>query len=148
MVGLERVADDFGNSLSAPMGGIDVAFGHQFSDPLGLSVPIHLSMGAFQGLGTVAGVPAGLTGTLAATVVLDATLADRFVVGGGAGVGILNNPTGPCLHLRAGGYPLMSRMDDGSGRRKGLSVTADLRMVFVEGFTATYPALTVGYASF
>lgn len=148
MVGLETVADDFGNSLAAPMGGIDVAFGHQFDDTFGLSVPIHLSMGSFQGLGTVAGLPAGLTGTLAATVVFDATFIDRVFVGGGGGVGILNNPTGPCLHLRAGGYPVMGRMDDGSGRRRGLSVAADLRMVFVQGFTATYPALTVGYASF
>ena len=147
MGGIERVSDAFGTTLSAPMGGFDVAFGTQINDTLGVYVPFHLSFGNFQGLGTVAGIPAGLTGTLALTAVVDATFADRFSLGAGGGVGILNNPTGPCIHLRAAGYPVVNR-DPTTNRRKGMVVAVDLRMIYARGFKATFPALSVGYAVF
>ena len=146
-VGIQTLSDSFGNSLSAPMAGMDVSFGTQINDRFAVYVPIHLSFGAYPGLGTVAGVPAGLTGTLAATVVADVTIADRFFVGGGGGLGILNNPMGPAVHLRAGGYPLMRRMD-GSNQRKGLAVALDLRMIQAKGINAMIPSITAAYASF
>jgi hypothetical protein len=95
----------------------------------------------------VGGVPAGLTGTFAATLVVDATFADRLFARGGAGVGILNNPTGPAIHLRAGGYPVMSRPGDGA-RRKGLAVAGDLRLIYAKGIHATIPTLSIGYEAF
>jgi len=147
MGGLESVSDDYGNKLSAPMGGLDVAFGTQINDIIGIYVPLHLSFGVFQGVGTAAGLPLGATGTLAATVVVDATLIDRVFIGGGAGVGILNNPTGPCVHLRAGGYPLVSRVE-GTNRRKGLAVSADLRLIYTKYYKGTFPGVSIGYASF
>ncbi|MCB9673250.1 MAG: hypothetical protein H6734_27550 [Alphaproteobacteria bacterium] len=147
MVGIENVSDDFGNSLSAPMGGIDVRLGTQIGDVLGIYAPLHLAFGSFQGLGTVGGVPAGLTGTFAATVVVDATLMDRFFVGGGGGLGVLNNPMGPCFHLRFGGYPIMTR-PAGKDFRRGMSVSADIRVISAQGLSATYPSLTVGWEAF
>ena len=146
MVGLETVSAS-GTKLTATMGGIDAHFGTQISDTIGVYVPLHLSLGVFPSLGTVAGIPAGLTGTFAATVVVDATFADVFFVGGGAGLGILNNPIGPAVHLRTGGYPLSGRAE-GTNRRKGLAIALDLRLIFAKGITGTYPALSVGYASF
>lgn len=145
--GVERISDAFGNSLAAPMGVLDLRFGTQINDLVAVYVPLHLSIGAFPGLGTVAGLPAGLTGTLAATVVADVTLADRFFVGGGGGIGILNNPIGPAVHLRAGGYPIANRAED-SNRRKGMVVAADLRLIYAKGITATYPTIQVGFESF
>ncbi len=145
--GLERVSDSYGTSLTATMAGLDVHFGTQLNDTIGVYVPLHLYFGAFSGLGTVAGIPAGLTGTLAATVVIDATFVDRVFVGGGGGIGVLNRPTGPAIHLRAGGYPLVSRAKD-SNRRRGLAVAVDLRLIYARGFNATYPTLSIGYASF
>lgn len=147
LVGLETVRDAAGNSLTATMGGLDAAFGIQLNDTIGVYAPLHLAFGNFSSVGSVGGIPLGLTGTLAATVVVDATFADRFFVGGGGGLGVLNNPMGPALHLRAGGYPLMNRMAD-SNRRKGMAVALDLRMIYAQGLTATYPTLSVAYASF
>jgi len=149
LVGSEKVSDDFGNHLSATMYGFDTRWGVQLNDHVGIYVPLHISIGHFREIeGSVLGVPAGLTGTLAATVVADYTLMDRFFVGAGAGIGILNYPHGPTLHLRVGGYPLMKPLDQ-TERRRGLSVSGDLRLVFVDGLnTTTIPTLSVGYDSF
>jgi hypothetical protein len=146
-VGLESVSDELGDSLSAPMGGLEVAFGMQLNDTVGGYVPWHLSFVSFSGLGPAVGVPAGLPGTWAAAGVADATLADRFFVGGGGGIGALNHPTGPALQLRAGGYPLLSRKEN-SPRRTGLAVAMDLRLIDAAGITGTDPTRSVGYASF
>ena len=43
--GLERVSDTFGNTLSAQMGGLDVHFGTQINDTIGVYVPLHLAFG-------------------------------------------------------------------------------------------------------
>ena len=148
LVGSERVSDDFGNHLSATMYGFDTRWGVQINDHLGIYVPLHLSIGNFREIeGSVLGIPAGLTGTLAATVVADVTLMDRFFVGAGMGIGVLNNPHGPALHFRVGGYPLMGPLA-GSDRRRGLSVSGDLRLIFAEGLSATIPTLSLGYDSF
>jgi hypothetical protein len=148
LVGSEVVKDDFGNRLGATMYGGEVRLGVQLDDHFGVQVPLHFSYGAFKQIdGSVLGVPAGATGTLSATVLADYTWKDRLFVGAGGGVVVLNNPTGPAIHLRAGGYPLVGRTKSGE-RRRGLSVAGDLRLVYGKGFSATIPSVSIGFDSF
>ena len=102
----------------------------------------HLSFGS---LGTTAGgVPiSGATGTFLGTVLGEVTLIDRLFVG----YGILNNPSGPAIDLRTGGYPLMSKSTKQIGR-KGLMLGVDFRSVFVSGATGTLFMFCLGYDSF
>jgi hypothetical protein len=92
-------------------------------------------------------VISGATGTFIATVLGEATFADRFFGAAGFGYGVLNNPSGFTLHLRAGGYPLMSKVENGM-RRKGLMLGVDFRTVFVDGATGLLITGGIGYESF
>jgi hypothetical protein len=100
-------------------------------------------------LGTsVAGAEiSGGTGTFIATVMGEVTLSDRFFAGGGFGYGVFNNPSGPAIDLRAGGYPLVGRGDDGI-RRKALMVGVDFRTVFLDGATGILFMGCLGYEAF
>ncbi len=140
--GLEMVsAGDL--SVSAAMGGIDGRIGAQINDLIGVYAQPHLSFGSFDnGLGL-----GGLTGTISGTALVDFTFIDRIFVAAGAGYGVLNNPNGPALHFRAGGYPLVGDGENGI-RRKGLMVGADLRVIFVDGATAIFPMGSIGYEAF
>jgi hypothetical protein len=60
---------------------------------------------------------------------------------------VLNNPSGFTLHLRAGGYPLMSKAENGS-RRTGLMLGIDFRTVFINGATGLLFTGGLGYESF
>ena len=131
-----------GSDFSGFLGGVDGHLGMQINHLIGVYAVPHLSFGSIT-----AGAASGITGFFSGTVVADATLADRIFVGGGAGYGVLNNPSGPVVHLRAGGYPLMGRGEDGV-RRKGLMLGVDLRVYFVEGLTVVHPMGSIGYAAF
>lgn len=141
--GLESVADTVGGSASGMMYGLDVRLGYQISNLLALYVPLHLSFGSLA----TSGGASGLTGTFAGTVVAEATFIDRVFAGIGGGWGMLNNPAGPTLHIRAGGYPLMSRSSTGPGRG-GLVLAVDYRSIFVTGGTGTLILGSVGYEGF
>jgi len=45
------------------------------------------------------------------------TLIDQVFVGAGGGFGIVNNPSGPVLHFRAGGYRSWATARTASGAR-------------------------------
>jgi hypothetical protein len=143
--GLERVSAS-GQSVSGTMYGADLRLGYQINDLIAVYAQPHLSFGS---LGTsVAGTPvSGSTGTFIGTVMGEVTLIDRVFVGGGFGYGVLNNPSGPTIDLRAGGYPLMSRSDK-YARRKGLMLGVDFRSVFVSGATGILVMGAIGYEAF
>ncbi len=84
---------------------------------------------------------------LSATAVADVTLMDHFFVGAGGGYGVLNNPNGPVVHFRLGGYPLMGKSDTGP-RRKGLMLGADMRLFFVPNNTGMQLMGAIGYEAF
>lgn len=130
----------------AGMGGVDGRLGVQVMDLLGIYAQLHGSFGSF---GEVAGNALfGLTGTVAATVLADFTFIDQIFVGAGAGYGVLNNPHGPVVHIRAGGYPYMDFGEDGI-RRKGLMIGVDMRVFITTGdLVAIYPMAQIGYEAF
>ncbi len=127
-------------SFSGGLGGVDGRMGVQINNLLAVYFQPHLSFGVIR---TASG-SGGATGTLAATVLLDVTLAHRFFVGAGAGYGVLNAPNGPVVQLRFGGYPLAVMSDD-SPTRRGLMVGADARMYFTPAGTAVQLMLGLGY---
>ena len=72
---------------------------------------------------------------------------DRFFVGAGFGYGVLNNPSGAMFQVRAGGYPLMGKADNGI-RRRGLLLGVDLRTIFIDGATGILVMGALGYEVF
>lgn len=140
--GLLSVSDDFDNSASGAYYGLDLRFGAQINDMIGVyAVPqlggYSLEVGPFTGFG-------GLVG---ASAVVDFTFVDRIFVGAGPGFAILNSPSGAELHFRAGGYPIVSRSSE-KIRRKALMLGVDFRVHFVEGVTGIAPTFNIGYESF
>lgn len=122
------------------MGGVDGRVGVQINHLIGVYAQPQLSFGSFGGA-------LGITGTFTTTAVVDFTFIDHLLVGAGGGFGVFNNPTGPVVHLRAGGYPLMGHGEDGI-RRKGLMLAFDMRLGFITGDTVVYPMGSIGYEAF
>ena len=143
--GLESVSQS-GVSASGAMFGLDVRLGWQFSRMLAVYLQPHLSFGSLSASGGGATVSGG-TGTFVGTIMGEATFLDRFFAGAGIGYGVFNNPSGFALDLRAGGYPLASRNENG-GRRKGLMAGVDFRTVFLDGATGILFMGCLGYESF
>jgi hypothetical protein len=139
--GIEKVS-----VVSGGMFGLDGRLGVQWSDLLGFYVQPHLSFGSLSGEAGGVGVTGG-TGTFSVAAMAEATLVDRFFFGAGFGYGILNNPSGPMLQARAGGYLLTSRAEDGI-RRKGLMAGVDLRTIFIEGATGVLVIASIGYEKY
>lgn len=119
-------------------GGVDLRFGAQINDLLGIYAQPQL--GFYSGA-------LGVGGLVGASAVADFTFIDRIFVGAGVGYAVLNNPSGLELHMRVGGYPLMSRSTE-KARRKGLMVGADLRLHFIENITVFAPTFSIGYEAF
>lgn len=145
-LGLESVSAS-GMSISGAMYGFDLRLGWQFNHLLAIYVQPHLSFGSLGSEVESVGAVSGFTGTFVTTILGEATFLDRFFAGAGIGYGIFNNPSGFALDLKAGGYPLMGRGENGV-RRKGLMVGLDFRTVFLEGATGLLIMGCVGYESF
>jgi hypothetical protein len=109
--------------FSATMFGIDGRLGVQVNHLLGLYVAPHLSFGSAGGV-------EGSTGTFATILMADLTFLDALFVGAGFGYGIMNNPSGPALGFRVGGYPVKSAPDH-RARRRGLVVSLEARTYFL-----------------
>ncbi len=71
--------------------------------------------------------------------------AEAVVPAGGAGFGVLNNPSGFTVEGRAGAYPLMSHSD---ASRSGLMVGVDVKTVFASAATGIVVMGCIGYESF
>jgi len=69
----------------------------------------------------------------------------------GGGVGVLNNPVGPEIHFRIGGYPLVARGQNGF-TRKGLMLGVDARIFFLSqggvDLTVGQVLASIGYEVF
>lgn len=139
--GLEKVS-----IVSGPMAGMDLRLGAQLNDLLGVYVQSHLSFGKLSADAGSA-VISGFTGTLTTALLGEVTLMDRFFAGAGVGYGILNNPSGPMLQARIGGYPLSGRIEN-SIRRRGLMVGLDVRSIFIDGATGVLILGSIGYEKF
>ncbi len=138
-VGEEFVPDvDF----SALMVGVDGRLGIQINDFVGLYAEPHLSFGSAGGI-------EGSTGTFAAIAMVDFTLFDALFVGAGAGYGVFNNPSGPAVALRLGGYPAKG-VSDGKPRRRGLMLGLETRMVFLNhGYGTGFQLMgAIGYEAY
>lgn len=134
---------EFISNFSIGMAGIDARLGVQINRIFGIYVQPSLAFGG----GTIAGV-SGATGTAGATVLADFTFANRFFVAAGGGAGILNNPFGPEIHFRVGGYPVMG-WGEGHVVRKGLMLGLDAHFFFVtsagQGLSVMQVMAGIGY---
>lgn len=127
--------------VSGGYGGGDLRLGVQVNDLVAVYAQPQLGYYGADGFS----IGGGLVG---ASAIVDVTLIDRFFVGAGGGYAILNSPSGPELHFRFGGYPVMARSTKGMNR-KGLSLAVDLRMFFVDGYDMfVSPTLNIGYEAF
>jgi hypothetical protein len=129
------------SGLSGQLYGVDWRIGAHLSGPFSVYADTHLSLGTAKIGGT-----GGATGNFAFAVVGEAELPARTFVAGGAGYGVLNNPSGPLLQARAGWYPFAH--DATRGRR--LDVAIDARFYFAGDAIGTVSqiALTLGYDAF
>lgn len=138
---------EFVEGLNAWMVGVDARIGLQINDLIGVYVQPHLSFGRFPAAAS-GGVPlSGSTGTFAFAAMVDFTLNDLLVFGAGAGYGVLNNPSGPMLAARVGAYPIRGRTE-GTSRRKGLVVSAEMRAIFTGSITGVQAMAMVGYEAY
>jgi hypothetical protein len=134
------------HDYSVAMFGVDGRFGVQINNMIGIYALPHLSFGS-------SGSVFSSTGTFNALVMADFTFLDALFAGAGIGYGIFNNPGGPMVAFRLGGYPLKSVSED-RPRRKGLMVALETRLTFIgvdNGFDygTGYQVLgAVGYEAF
>jgi hypothetical protein len=137
----QEFGDSNGTSISGQLFGVDWRIGAQINKSLGVYLHSHLS------LGTVSGAESGLTGNFATAVIGEYMLPMRLFFGGGAGYGVLNNPSGPLVQARVGYYPF-EKSGDGKSRR--LNVALDARFYFVGAPYSTFShfALSIGYDRF
>ena len=129
-------------SLSGQLYGVDWRIGAAITDKIAVYADTHLSFGTAS-----IGGSSGVTGNFATALIGEYTLPMRIFVGGGAGYGVLNNPSGPLAQARVGWYPF-EKTSDGKARR--LNVALDARFYFPgEAIgTVSHYALSLGYDRF
>lgn len=137
---------EFVSDFAFGMGGLEGRVGVQINNLIGIYVQPSLSFGT----GSYAGRTT-FTGTAVMSALIDFTIADHFFVAAGGGVGILNNPIGPEIHLRVGGYPAVAIGEDGFSRQ-GLMLGVDARLFILESGGQTLPVMqlmgSIGYEVF
>ncbi len=130
----------FGSSTELGLWMTDLRFGVQLHDALAFYV--QPQFGLYVGS---AGSASGFGGVLGATALADVMLDDVLFLAAGAGYAVLTTQSGPELHLRLGGYPVIGR---DIGRRRALLVGADLRVHLLDAGTFVSPTLSIGYEAF
>ncbi len=138
---------DFDQKYNFTYGGVDLRFGAQINDMIGVYVQPQMGIYAGKKDPAAIGPQFNAGGLVGASLGADFTFIDRLFVGAGAGFAVLNNPSGPELHFRLGGYPLMKRSDH-KVRRKGLMLAADLRVHLLKDYTFIAPTFSLGYEAF
>jgi hypothetical protein len=134
----------FSSVITGFQAGFDGRIGVQVNDLLGFYVQPHLVFGPAS---AGSGAPTTVIGVLSATGMVDLTLFDSFFLGAGGGFGVVNNPYGPVVQLRAGGYPLVGEGESG-GRRKGLMLGVDVRIYILDGVNVVEATGGIGYEAF
>lgn len=129
-------------SFSGQLYGVDWRIGATITENIAVYADTHLSLGTAQ-----IGGASGVTGNFATALIGEYTFPMRIFAGGGAGYGVLNNPSGPLAQARVGWYPF-EKTSDGKARR--LNVALDARFYFPgEAIgTVSHYALSVGYDRF
>lgn len=138
----QEVGSGPSEGLSGQLYGLDWRIGAKINDALAIYLQSHLSFGTAH-----IGAASGVTGNFATAVMGEYLLPARVFVGGGAGYGVLNNPSGPLAALRAGWYPF-EKTSQGKARR--LNVAFDARFYFAgdQIGTVSHYALSIGYDRF
>ena len=131
--------------IAATLFGADWRIGWRINEPLSVYLHSHLSFGNGK-----EGNVSGATGTFASALIAEYMLPMRVFVGGGAGYGVLNNPSGPLVAARVGYYPFESKA---VGKSRRLNVTLDYRAYFAKQGVVDYGmvnhvAFSVGYDRF
>jgi hypothetical protein len=143
-VGQEFGTTNLNNEISGQLYGVDWRIGAQINKALGVYLHSHMSLGSIK----INNVD-DYTGNFATAVVGEYQLPMRLFFGGGAGYGVLNNPSGPLVQARVG-YYIFDAPTQGKGRR--LNVAADMRLYFVsegpESLTMKHVAISIGYDRF
>jgi hypothetical protein len=133
-----------GADISGQLYGVDWRIGTGINEAISVYLHSHLSMGTAS-----VGGASGATGNFATALVGEYMLPNRLFFGGGAGYGVLNNPSGPLAEVRAGYYPF-ENSSTAAARR--LNVALDARWYFVDDggtdVTVTHIALSLGYDRF
>jgi hypothetical protein len=138
----EEVGSGPSSGRSGQLYGVDWRIGAKISDALAVYADTHLSFGTAK-----IGGASGVTGNFATAVIGEYTLPMRVFVGGGAGYGVLNNPSGPLAQFRVGWYP-SAQSEPGTSRR--LNIALDSRFYFAgdQVGTVSQISLTLGYDRF
>ena len=129
--------------VSGTMFGFDWRAGARVSEPLSIYVDSHLSFGsAKEGNGQ-----SGFTGTFGAALIGEYTLPMRLFFAGGAGYGVLNNPSGPMLQGRVGYYFFDTRT---ASKARHLNLALDYRAISAsQGYgMVNHVAISLGYDRF
>jgi hypothetical protein len=129
--------------ISGTMFGVDWRIGWRVNQPISVYLHSHLSFGsATEGNGA-----SGVTGTFASALMAEYLLPMRVFVAGGAGYGVLNNPSGMLIEARAGYYPFENKS---AGKSRRLNVALDYRSYFAnQGYgRVNHVALSLGYDRF
>jgi hypothetical protein len=133
-----------GAEISGQLYGFDWRIGGMITSSISVHMHSHLSLGTASVGGTD-----GYTGNFATALVGEYMLPMRLFFGGGAGYGVLNNPSGPLAEFRAGYYPFKA---DATGKSRRFNIAFDARFYFVDdagqGVTVTHLALSLGYDRF
>lgn len=144
-VGQEFGTSNVNNEFSGQLYGLDWRIGAQINDALAVYLHSHLSLGSISQNGGAS----GYTGNFATALTGEYTLPMRLFLAGGAGYGVLNNPSGPLVQFRVGYYPFEK---EGAGKARRLNVALDTRLYFVsagnESITMKHIALSLGYDRF
>jgi hypothetical protein len=132
-------------SLSGQLYGVDWRIGAKITDNIAAYLDSHLSFGTAH-----VGNESGVTGNFATALIGEYTFPMRIFAGGGAGYGVLNNPSGPLVQARVGWYPFEAQ---GDGKSRRLNVALDARFYFttsngMDNGTVSHIALTLGYDRF
>jgi hypothetical protein len=137
--------EEFGSGpssgFSGQLYGADWRIGMKINEDYAVYLQSHLSFGS----GHIGGA-SGATGNFAGAIMAERSLPQRLFVAGGAGYGVLNNPSGPLAQARVGWYP----MEHQGGVARRLNVALDARWYFAGDAigTVTQLAMTIGYDRF
>ena len=129
--------------ISGTMFGVDWRIGWRVNQPISIYLHSHLSFGsAKEGNGA-----SGVTATFASALMAEYLLPMRVFVAGGAGYGVLNNPSGALVAARVGYYPMQT---NSIGKARRLNLALDYRSYFAnQGYgQVNHIALSLGYDRF
>jgi hypothetical protein len=143
--GIYRGSIDPGDiDISATMIGADWRIGLKLTPAIALYLNSHLSLGPQK-----VGAQDDIAANIATAAIFEYTLPQRVFFGAGAGFGIVDDPSGPMIQVRAGWYPMAKSFEQVHRR---LNVAFDLRYFMLseggQDAKITQVSLSIGYDRF